>query len=119
MQNQKRKPGRPKKIVTAVAKKTKTNINWKSEYEKLVELTKSNDHSHEEYRKTANEILEKQITDKLEMVTLVMNCYQNIQSQCLDAVEITGGITMEDINYTVNFAKRALLHKFSQFDSAE
>jgi hypothetical protein len=110
---QKKKVGRPKKTSTPVKQKRRY-INWKQKYEQAAQQLQLHKESHDVFAASANEILQGLTNTQHELLEVVLDGYHSIQEQCKIAVNLTGKIEMQDIEYPVNFAKRVLLNKFSQ-----
>ena len=110
---QKRKVGRPRKTSAPVVRERK-NTNWKEKYEQLLKESKLQRESSEMVNKTASEILEKQSNHQLQVLMVVLNGITSIQEICSVAKEITGQITEEDVAYSTELTKRALLYKYNK-----
>ena len=110
---EKRKVGRPRKTSTPV-KTEKKNINWKQKCEMLEEELRMQKEFHKAFAVNAKEILQAQSNTEHMILEVVLNGYHNIQEQCKVALELTGTIDIADVEYTVNFAKKTLLHQFSK-----
>lgn len=110
---QKRKVGRPRKTSTPVVKERK-NINWKQKCEILEQELKIQKESHRAFVESANEILQSQGNTQHMILEVVLDGYHSIQEQCKAAIKLTGEIDIADVEYTVNFAKKTLLHQFSK-----
>jgi hypothetical protein len=115
---EKRKVGRPKKTSTRVIKERKY-VNWKEQHDLVareLDLTKQ---LIADITNNANEIVEKQADRQLDIVKLTLDSYNTIEKHCEEAVKLTGRIEQSDIVYLTSFARRALLHKFVEFNEAE
>jgi hypothetical protein len=110
---EKRKVGRPRKTSKPVGKERKY-INWKQKCEMLEQELKMQKEYHKEFAVNAKEILQAQSNTEHMILEVVLNGYHNIQEQCKVALELTGAIDIADVEYTVNFAKKTLLHQFSK-----
>jgi hypothetical protein len=115
---QKRRVGRPRKTSTPVVKERK-NINWKQRCETLEQELKMQKKSHDLFAINAKEILKQQGDTQHMILEVVLDGYHSIQEQCKAALELTGVIDVSDVEYTVNFAKKVLLHQFSKLVDTE
>jgi hypothetical protein len=115
---QKKKVGRPKKTSTPVKQK-KQYVNWKQKYEEVALQLQLHKESYDMFAASANEILQAQGNTQHELLEVVLDGYHSIEEQCKIAINLTGKIEMQDVEYPVNFAKRVLLHKFSQLVETE
>jgi len=115
---QKRKVGRPRKTSTPV-KQEKKYVNWKQKCETLEQELKIQKEAHNAFAETANEILQAQSNSQHMILEVVLDGYHSIQEQCKAALELTGTIDVSDVEYTVNFAKKTLLHQFSKLVDTE
>jgi hypothetical protein len=113
---EKNKVGRPKKMSTPVVKEKKYS-NWKEKYEQLLVEHTLREETSEMFIANAREVVQEQADKQLEIVKLVLDSYHSIEEQCKTAIELTGSIEESDVIYITSFARRALLHKFSLFDS--
>jgi hypothetical protein len=112
---EKKKVGRPKKTSEKVVKEKKY-INWKEQHDLVVSelaLTKElldqiTNHSHE--------VLQKQADKQLDIVKLTLDSYNTIEKHCEKVNKLTGSIDESDILYLTSVARRALLHKFVEFN---
>jgi len=114
---EKRKVGRPKKISKPVVEQVEV-ITWKQKYHDLLKQHELREETSEMFIANAREVLSQQADNQLEIVKLVLDGYYSIEEQCKTAIELTGRIEEADITYMVGFAKRVLLHKFTQFNEA-
>ena len=115
---EKRKVGRPRKTSTKVVKERKY-VNWKERHDfvaKELELTKS---MIFDITNNAGSVVERQADHQLDIVKLMLDSYHTIEKHCEEAVNLTGRIEQSDIVYLTSFARRALLHKFVEFNEAE
>jgi AmiR/NasT family two-component response regulator len=115
---EKRKVGRPRKTSTPVVKEKKYS-NWKKKHDDLAEDLRVSTMGFLEMIKNNQEIFEKQADHQLDIVKLVLDSYNTIEKHCEEAVKLTGRIEQSDIVYLTSFARRALLHKFVEFNEAE
>lgn len=120
---EKRKVGRPRKTsknaVILGVKKEKVANNWKEKYEfvaKELEIAKA---VILEINRTSNEVIEKQADRQLDIVKLTLDSYSTMEQHCKEITEITGQIDESDVLYLTSVARRALLHKFVEFNKAE
>jgi hypothetical protein len=115
---EKRKVGRPRKTSTPV-KTEKKNINWKQKCEMLEQELKMQKEFHKAFAVNAKEILQAQSNTQHMILEVVLNGYHSIQEQCKAAINLKGEIDIADVEYTVNFAKKVLLHQFSNLVDTE
>jgi len=115
---EKRKVGRPRKTSTPVVKEKKYS-NWKEKYEfvaKELEIAKA---AILEINRTSNEVVEKQADRQLDIVKLTLDSYNTIEKHCERVTKLTGNVEQSDVLYLTSVARRALLHKFVEFNEAE
>lgn len=115
---EKRKVGRPKKTSTPVVKEKKY-VNWKERHDfvaKELELTKS---MIFDITNNAGSVVEKQADKQLDIVKLTLDSYNTIEKHCERVIKLTGSIDQSDVLYLTSVARRALLHKFVEFNEAE
>jgi hypothetical protein len=115
---EKRKVGRPRKTSKPIVKEKKYN-NWKDKYDfvaKELELAKA---TILEVNRSANEVIEKQADRQLDIVKLTLDSYSTMEQYCTDVVKLTGNIEESDIWYLTSVARRALLHKFVEFNESQ
>lgn len=123
---EKRKVGRPRKtpknaVILDVKKKNVTSeynksIDWEGQYKfvtKELELAKA---MILEVNRTSNEIIEKQADRQLDIVKLTLDSYSTMEQHCKEITELTGQIDESDVLYLTSVARRALLHKFVEFN---
>lgn len=125
---EKRKVGRPRKksknaVILDVEKKTvvkeKKYVNWKKQHDLVareLDLTKQ---LISDITNNANEIVEKQADRQLDIVKLTLDSYSTIENHCKEVLQLTGNINESDVLYLTSVARRALLHKFVEFNEAE
>ena len=112
---EKKKAGRPRKTSKTVAVEKKY-VNWKDTHDiiaKELELAKA---TILEVNKSANEVIEKQADRQLDIVKLTLDSYNTIEKHCERITKLTGQIDESDILYLTSVARRALLHKFVEFN---
>ena len=112
---EKKKAGRPKKTSKTVAVEKKY-VNWKDKHDiiaKELELAKA---TILEVNKSANEVIEKQADRQLDIVKLTLDSYNTIEKHCERVTKLTVNIEESDVLYLTSVARRALLHKFVQFN---
>jgi hypothetical protein len=116
---EKRKVGRPRKTSTVTTKKDKVATNWKAKYEfisKELEIAKA---VMLEINDNAQDVVQKQADNQLDIVKLVLDSYSNIEHHCTEVSKLTGHIEESDILYLTSVARRALLHKFVEFNESQ
>ena len=118
---EKRKVGRPRKTsknaVILDVKKEKVANNWKEKHDLLakeLELAKS---MIFDITNNANSVVEKQSDRQLDIVKLTLDSYSTMEQHCKEVVELTGSIDESDVLYLTSVARRALLHKFVEFNA--
>lgn len=118
---EKRKVGRPRKTsknaVILDVKKEKVANNWKEKHDLLakeLELAKS---MIFDITNNANSVVEKQADRQLDIVKLTLDSYSTMEQHCKEVVELTGSIDESDVLYLTSVARRALLHKFVEFNA--
>lgn len=112
---EKKKAGRPKKTSKTVAVEKK-HVNWKDKHDiiaKELELAKA---TILEVNRSANEVIEKQADRQLDIVKLTLDSYSTIENHCKEVMQLTGNIDESDVLYLTSVARRALLHKFVEFN---
>jgi hypothetical protein len=114
---EKKKVGRPRKTSKPVVEKVEV-ITWKQKYHDLLKEHQLREETSEMFIANAREVLSQQADNQLEIVKLVLDSYHSIEEQCKTAFELTGSIEEADVMYLTSFARRALLHKFTQFNEA-
>jgi chorismate mutase len=112
---EKRKVGRPKKTSKPVVEKVQT-ITWKQKYEELLKKYELHEETTEMFMSDAREIIHKQADNQLDLVKLVLDSYGSMEKHCTEVSKLTGHIEESDILYLTSVARRALLHKFIEFD---
>jgi chorismate mutase len=117
---EKRKVGRPRKIskdaVVLDVKKERVVESWKAKYEQLLVEHTLCEETAEMFMADARDIIQKQADNQLDLVKLVLDSYSNIENHCTEVSKLTGHIEQSDILYLTSVARRALLHKFIEFD---
>jgi hypothetical protein len=114
---EKKKVGRPKKTSTPAVENLEV-VTWKQKYEQLLKEHELREETAEMFVANAREVLSKQADNQLDIIKLVLDSYHSIEEQCNTAFELTGRIEQSDVLYLTSFARRALLHKFTQFNEA-
>lgn len=117
---EKRKVGRPRKtsknaVILDVPKEKVTN-NWKAMYEQLLSEQLLREETAEMFMADARDIIQKQADNQLDLVKLVLDSYSTMEQHCTEVSKLTGNIEESDILYLTSVARRALLHKFIEFD---
>ena len=113
--SEKRKVGRPKKTSTPVVEKVQV-VTWKQKYHDLLKEHQLREEIAETFMSDARDIISKQADNQLDLVKLVLDSYSTMEQYCTDVVKLTGNIEESDIWYLTSVARRALLHKFLEFD---
>ena len=117
---EKRKIGRPKKTSKVVVKqivKTEGVVDtWQAKYEQLLVQYTLREETTEMFMADAKDIIAKQADNQLDLVKLVLDSYNTIEKHCERVTKLTGNIEESDILYLTCVARRALLHKFTQFN---
>jgi chorismate mutase len=117
---EKRKVGRPRKTsknaVILDVKKEKIVNNWKAMYEQLLSEQQLREETAEMFMADARAIISQQADNQLDLVKLVLDSYATMEQHCTEVMKLTGNIEESDILYLTSVARRALLHKFIQFD---
>ena len=112
---EKRKVGRPKKTSKSVVEKVQGST-WKQKYEQLLVQHTLREETTEMFMADARDIIAKQADNQLDLVKLVLDSYGNMEKHCTEVSKLTGHIEESDILYLTSVARRALLHKFVQFN---
>jgi uncharacterized protein YqeY len=115
--SEKRKVGRPRKTSAPVVEKINV-VTWKQKYHDLLKEYKLREETSEMFIANAREVLSEQADNQLEIIKLVLDSYSSIEGQCKTALDLTGSIEEADVMYLTSFARRVLLHKFSDFNKA-
>ena len=117
---EKRKVGRPRKTsknaVILDVEKEKVVDNWKAKYEQLLVQHTLREETSEMFMADARDIIQKQADNQLDLVKLVLDSYHTIEQHCEKVSKLTGHIEQSDVLYLTSVARRALLHKFIEFD---
>jgi hypothetical protein len=116
---EKRKVGRPRKtsknaVIMGVPKNSVDT--WKTKYEKLLSEQLLREETAEMFMADARNIIQKQADNQLDLVKLILDSYSTMEQHCKEVIELTGTIDESDILYLTSVARRALLHKFVEFD---
>lgn len=119
---EKRKVGRPRKtsknaVILDVEKKTVDT--WKAKYEQLLVQYTLREETADLFIANARQVIEEQADKQLDIVKLVLDSYSTIEKHCTEVFKLTGSIDGSDILYLTSVARRALLHKFVEFNEAE
>jgi len=115
---EKKKIGRPRKTSTPVVKERKY-INWKEQHDLVVSELALTKELLASITDNANGVVEKQADKQLDIVKLTLDSYNTIEKHCEKVNKLTGSIDESDILYLTSVARRALLHKFVEFNEAE
>jgi chorismate mutase len=117
---EKKKVGRPRKTsknaVILDVKKEKVVESWKAKYEQLLAQHILREETTETFMADARAIISQQADNQLDLVKLVLDSYATMESHCTEIMKLTGNIEESDILYLTSVARRALLHKFLEFD---
>lgn len=113
---EKKKVGRPRKTSKPVVEQKKVVDSWKAKYEQLLEQYTLREETTETFMSDARGIIAQQADNQLDLVKLVLDSYATMEQHCKEIIELTGTIDESDILYLTSVARRALLHKFIQFD---
>ena len=116
---EKRKVGRPRKTSknAVIMDVPKNSIDsWKTKYEQLLVQHTLREETAETFMADARAIISQQADNQLDLVKLVLDGYATMEQHCKEIIELTGTIDESDILYLTSVARRALLHKFIQFD---
>jgi chorismate mutase len=120
---QKKKVGRPRKTsknaVILDVKKEKVVESWKAKYEQLLVQYTLREETSEIFMADARDIIARQADNQLDLVKLVLDSYSTIEKHCTEVFKLTGSIDESDILYLTSVARRALLHKFVEFNEAK
>ena len=90
--------------------------SWKAKYEQLLVQYTLREETADLFISNAREVIEEQADKQLDIVKLVLDSYSTIEQHCKEVSELTGSIDESDILYLTSVARRALLHKFVQFN---
>ena len=90
--------------------------NWQAKYEQLLVQHTLREETTDMFMADARDIIAKQADNQLDLVKLVLDSYSTIEQHCKEVSELTGHIEQSDILYLTSVARRALLHKFIEFD---
>jgi hypothetical protein len=112
---EKRKVGRPKKTSKPVVEQVEV-ITWKQKYHDLLKEHQLREETSETFMADARDIISQQAENQLDLVKLVLDSYSTMEHHCTEVSELTGHIEQSDILYLTGVARRALLHKFVQFN---
>jgi hypothetical protein len=112
---EKRKVGRPRKTSKPVVEQVEV-ITWKQKYHDLLKQHELREETTEMFMADARGIITKQADNQLDLVKLVLDSYSTMEQHCTDVVKLTGNVEESDILYLTSVARRALLHKFVQFN---
>ena len=125
---EKRKVGRPRKtpknaVILDVEKravvKERKYVNWKEQHDLVVSELAMTRELLASITENANGVVEKQADKQLDIVKLTLDSYNSIEKNCERLIKLTGSIDESDIFYLTSVARRALLHKFVEFNEAE
>lgn len=119
---EKKKVGRPRKtsknaVIMDVPKKAVDS--WKQKYEELLVQYTLREETADMFISNAREVIEEQADKQLDIVKLVLDSYHTIEQHCTKVFKLTGTIDESDILYLTSVARRALLHKFVEFNEAQ
>jgi hypothetical protein len=112
---EKRKVGRPRKTSKPVVEQLNV-ITWKQKYHDLLKEYQLHEETSEMFISDARDIVSRQADNQLDLVKLVLDSYATMEQRCTEVMELTGNIEESDILYLTSVARRALLHKFTQFN---
>tara|TARA_R110000822_G_scaffold304781_2_gene430123 strand:- start:854 stop:1210 length:357 start_codon:yes stop_codon:yes gene_type:complete len=115
---EKRTVGRPKKTSTKVVKEKKY-VNWKEQHDLVASELALTKELLVSITENANGVVEKQADKQLDIVKLTLDSYNTIEKHCERVTKLTGNIEESDVLYLTSVARRALLHKFVEFNEAE
>jgi hypothetical protein len=115
---EKRKVGRPRKTSTPVVKEKKY-VNWKEQYDLVVSELAMTKELLASITENANGVVEQQADKQLDIVKLTLDSYNTIEKHCERVNKLTGSIDESDVLYLTSVARRALLHKFVEFNEAQ
>lgn len=107
--------GRPKKTSTKVVREKKYT-NWKEQHDLVVSELALTKELLAGITDNANSIVQQQADKQLDIVKLTLDSYNNIQEHCERVTKLTGSIDESDVLYLTSVARRALLHKFVEFN---
>jgi hypothetical protein len=114
---EKKKVGRPKKTSTIV--KERKYINWKEQHDLVVSELAMTRELLASITENANGVVEQQADKQLDIVKLTLDSYNTIEKHCEKVNKLTGSIDESDVLYLTSVARRALLHKFVEFNEAQ
>lgn len=124
---EKKKVGRPRKtpknaVVLDVKKNVATSkysefIDWERKYNFVAQELETAKAMILEVNRTSNEIIEKQADRQLDIVKLTLDSYSTMEQHCKEVIQLTGSIDESDVLYLTSVARRALLHKFVEFNA--
>lgn len=112
---EKRKVGRPRKTSTKVVKERKY-VNWKEQHDLVASELAMTRELLASITDNANSVVEKQADKQLDIVKLTLDSYSTIEKHCKEVMQLTGSIDESDVLYLTSVARRALLHKFVEFN---
>jgi hypothetical protein len=115
---EKKTVGRPKKTSTKVIKEKKY-VNWKEQHDLVASELAMTRELLTSITDNANGVVQQQADNQLDLVKLILDSYNTIEKQCEEAVRLTGRVEQSDVMYLAGFARRALLHKFVEFNEAQ
>lgn len=115
---EKKKAGRPRKTSKKIVKEKKY-VNWKEQHDLVVSELAMTKELLASITDNANSVVEKQADKQLDIVKLTLDSYNTIEKHCERVVKLTGNIEESDVLYLTSVARRALLHKFVEFNEAE
>lgn len=113
---EKKKVGRPRKTSKTVSNKYSEFIDWEEQYKFVAQELELAKAMILEVNRTSNEVIEKQADRQLDIVKLTLDSYHTIEKHCEKVMKLTGNIEESDVLYLTSVAKRALLHKFVEFN---
>jgi hypothetical protein len=117
---EKRKVGRPRKTsknAVILDVKKKTVDTWKEKYEQLLVQYTLREETADLFIANAREVIEEQADRQLDIVKLTLDSYSTIEKHCKEVMQLTGSIDESDVLYLTSVARRALLHKFVEFNA--
>ena len=122
---EKKKVGRPRKtsknvVILDVKKravvKERKYVNWKEQHNLVVSELAMTRELLASITDNANSVVEKQADKQLDIVKLTLDSYNTIEKHCEKITKLTGNIEESDVLYLTSVARRALLHKFVEFN---
>jgi chorismate mutase len=116
---EKRKVGRPKKTSKPVVEQKKVVESWKAKYEQLLVQYTLREETADLFIENARQVIEEQADKQLDIVKLTLDSYSTMEKHCTEVFKLTGSIDESDILYLTSVARRALLHKFVEFNEAQ